>query len=93
MPYVAGGGFSIKGVTSNSSLLFRFPKADTSYTDVSTGTSLNRTNAGKLLVSQMVNRSNPLQYNHPDVVSTTLTPSADGTYLMVGNPFMAPLDV
>lgn len=93
VPYVAGGGFSIKGVTSNSSLLFRFPKADTSYKDVSTGTSLNRTNAGKLLVSQMVNRSNPLQYNHPDVVSTTLTPSADGKYLMVGNPFMAPLDV
>lgn len=91
VPYVAGGGFSIKGVTSNSSLLFRFPKADTSY-DVSTGT-LNRNNAGKLLVSNMVDRSNPLQYVHPDVVSATLTPSADGKYLMVGNPFMAPLDV
>lgn len=91
VPYVAGGGFSIKGVTSNSSLLFRFPKADTSY-DVSTGT-LSRTNAGKLLVSKMVDRSNPLLYVHPDVVSATLTPSADGKYLMVGNPFMAPLDV
>lgn len=91
VPYVAGGGFSIKSVASNSSLLFRFPKADTSY-DVSTGT-LNRDNAGKLLVSNMVNRSNPLQYVHPDVVSATLTPSADGKYLMVGNPFMAPLDV
>lgn len=91
VPYVAGGGFSIKSVASNSSLLFRFPKADTSY-DVSTGT-LNRDNAGKLLVSNMVNRSNPLQYVHPDVVTTTLTPSADGKYLMVGNPFMAPLDV
>lgn len=91
VPYVAGGGFSIKSVASNSSLLFRFPKADTSY-DVSTET-LNRNNAGKLLVSNMVNRSNPLQYVHPDVVSATLTPSADGKYLMVGNPFMAPLDV
>ena len=91
VPYVAGGGFSIKSVASNSSLLFRFPKADTSY-DVSTGT-LNRDNAGKLLVSNMVDRSNPLQYVHPDVVSATLTPSADGKYLMVGNPFMAPLDV
>lgn len=41
----------------------------------------------------MVDRSNPLQYVHSDEVSATLTPSADGKYLMVGNPFMAPLDV
>lgn len=91
VPYVAGGGFSIKGVTSKSSLLFRFPKADTNY-GVSTGT-LNRTNAGKLLVSNMVNRSDPYTYVDPVVVPATLTPSADGKYLMVGNPFMAPLDV
>lgn len=94
VPYVAGGGFSIKGVTSNSSLLFRFPKADTEYT-VSTAENktVDRTTAGKLLVSNMVNRSNPLQYVHSDVVTATLTPSIDGKYLMVGNPFMAPLDV
>lgn len=91
VPYVAGGGFSIKSVASNSSLLFRFPKADASY-DVSTG-KLNRDNAGKLLVSNMVDRSDPYTYVHPDVVTATLTPSADGKYLMVGNPFMAPLDV
>lgn len=91
VPYVAGGGFSIKGVTSNSSLLFRFPKADASY-KVSTGT-LNRDNAGKLLVSNMVDRSDPYTYVHSDKVTVTLTPSADGKYLMVGNPFMASLDV
>lgn len=91
VPYIAGGGFSIKGVTSNSSLLFRFPKADTNY-GVSTGT-LNRTNAGKLLVTGLLDRSNPLKYNPQNDVTTTLTPSADGKYLMVGNPFMAPLDV
>lgn len=91
VPYVAGGGFSIKGVTSNSSLLFRFPKADKSY-DVSTGT-LSRNNAGKLLVSNMVDRSDPYKYVDPVVVQATLTPSADGKYLMVGNPFMASLDV
>lgn len=91
VPYVAGGGFSVKGVTSNSSLLFRFPKADVSY-DVSTGT-LNRDNAGKLLVSNMVDRSNPYEYNATNTVTVTLTPSADGKYLMVGNPFMASLDV
>lgn len=92
VPYVAGGGFSIKGVLKDAtSLLFRFPKADASY-DVSTGT-LNRDNAGKLLVSNMVDRSDPYTYVHSDKVTVTLTPSADGKYLMVGNPFMAPLDV
>lgn len=92
VPYVAGGGFSIKGVLKDAtSLLFRFPKADASY-DVSTGT-LNRDNAGKLLVSNMVDRSDPYTYVDPVVVQATLTPSADGKYLMVGNPFMAPLDV
>ena len=98
VPYVAGGGFSIKGIlsqgqqpSSTEKLLFRFPKADTNY-DVRTGT-LNRDNAGKLLVSDMVDRSDPYDYVHLDEVTVTLTPSADGKYLMVGNPFMAPLDV
>lgn len=92
VPYVAGGGFSIKGILKDAtSLLFRFPKADTSY-NVSTGT-LNRDNAGKLLVSSMVDRSDPYTYVHSDKVTVTLTPSADGKYLMVGNPFMASLDV
>lgn len=91
VPYIAGGGFSIKGVTSKSSLLFRFPKADTNY-GVSTGT-LNRTNAGKLLVTDLLDRSTPLNYAPKENVTVTLTPSADGKYLMVGNPFMAPLDV
>lgn len=95
VPYVAGGGFSIKGVLKDAtSLLFRFPKADESY-DVSTAEdkSVDRTNAGKLLVSNMVDRSDPYTYVHSDKVTVTLTPSADGKYLMVGNPFMAPLDV
>lgn len=92
VPYVAGGGFSIKGVLKDAtSLLFRFPKADASY-DVSTET-LDRDNAGKLLVSNMVDRSDPYTYVHSDKVTVTLTPSADGKYLMVGNPFMASLDV
>lgn len=95
VPYVAGGGFSIKGVLKDAtSLLFRFPKADARY-DVSTAEdkSVDRTNAGKLLVSNMVDRRDPYTYVHSDKVTVKLTPSADGKYLMVGNPFMAPLDV
>lgn len=101
VPYVAGGGFSVKGIlnqgqqpSSTEKLLFRFPKADTEYT-VSTAENktVDRTNAGKLLVSNMVDRRDPYTYVHSDKVTVTLTPSADGKYLMVGNPFMAPLDV
>lgn len=95
VPYVAGGGFSIKGVLKDAtSLLFRFPKADTEY-KISTAENktVDRTNAGKLLVSNMVDRSDPYTYVHSDKVTVTLTPSADGKYLMVGNPFMASLDV
>lgn len=101
VPYVAGGGFSVKGIlnqgqqpSSTEKLLFRFPKADTEYT-VSTAENktVDRTNAGKLLVSNMVDRRDPYTYVHSDKVTVTLTPSADGKYLMVGNPFMASLDV
>lgn len=101
VPYVAGGGFSVKGIlnqgqqpSSTEKLLFRFPKADTEYT-VSTAENktVDRTTAGKLLVSNMINRSDPYTYVDPVVVPATLTPSIDGKYLMVGNPFMAPLDV
>ena len=83
VPYVAGGGFSIQGIlnqgqqpSSTDKLLFRFPKADTSY-GVSTGT-LSRTNAGKLLVTGLLDRSDPLKYNPKADVEATLTPSADG---------------
>lgn len=101
VPYVAGGGFSVKGIlnqgqqqSSTEKLLFRFPKADTEY-KISTAENktVDRTNAGKLLVSNMVDRRDPYTYVHSDKVTVTLTPSADGKYLMVGNPFMAPLDV
>lgn len=94
VPYSAGAGFSLKAVASGQTtpLLFRFPKADTSY-DVPATDLSNRNNAGKLLVSDMVDRSNPYQYVHPDEVMVTLTPSVDGKYLMVGNPFMTSLDV
>lgn len=96
VPYSAGAGFSLKAIASGQTtpLLFRFPKADNSY-NVST-TSLNRGNAGKLLVSDMVDRSDPYTYEDPTNVTVALKPSPakDGArYLMVGNPFMTSLDV
>ena len=97
VPYSAGAGFSLKAVTSGQTtpLLFRFPKADTEY-DVAAA-SLNRDNAGKLLVSSLIDRSNPYVYNPQTDVKVTLKPSPaaenGARYLMVGNPFMTSLDV
>lgn len=95
VPYSAGAGFSIKAVSDKNPLLFRFPKADNSY-DVSTDP-LSRDNAGKLLVSSLINRSKPYVYNPQTDVKVTLKPSPaaenGARYLMVGNPFMTSLDV
>lgn len=93
VPYVPGGGFSIKTAAAGSGngLQFRLPKSDTRY-DVSTGT-LDRTDAGKLLVTDLLDRSNPLDLKDNERVTVELTPSQDGKYLIVGNPFMAPLDL
>ena len=93
VPYVPGGGFSIKTAAAGSGdeLLFRLPKADTEY-KVSTG-KLNREGAGKLLVTDLLDRSNPLVYSPKESVTAELTSSQDGKYLIVGNPFMAPLDL
>lgn len=94
VPYVAGGGYSLsaRDVTGgNGTLSFRFPKADTQY-DYSTGT-FSRDNSGKLLVSGLLDRSNPLQLVRHDDVTQTLTPSQDDKYMIAGNPYMAPLDL
>lgn len=97
VPYSAGAGFSLKAIASGQTtpLLFRFPKADNSY-DVSTDP-LSRDNAGKLLVSSLIDRSNPYVYNPQTDVKVTLKPSPaaenGARYLMVGNPFMTSLDV
>ena len=95
VPYTAGAGFSIKAANASGgtagSLVFRFPKADTGY-DVSTGT-IDRTNEGKLFISGLLDRSNPRALVRNDDVSLTLDASQDGKYMIVGNPYMAPLDL
>lgn len=98
VPYTAGAGFSIKaanasgGTADSDSLVFRFPKADTDYDEVSTGT-IDRTNEGRLFISGLLDRSNPLALVRKDDVSLTLDASQDDKYMIVGNPYMAPLDL
>lgn len=99
VPYAPGSGFSLKAAAVNpeQNLLVRLPKADAQY-NVATGSAPSRTNAGRLLVTGLLDRSNPLHYNPQEAVTATLTPSPattpDGArYLMVGNPFMAPMSM
>lgn len=94
VPYLAGEGYSISGrpVGNSKTLVFRMPKADTSY-DLASG-SFSRDNAGKMLIGQLYDRSNPESLQTDDYVSVSLTAAnGDGNYLMVGNPYMAELDV
>lgn len=94
VPYVAGGGYSLSAryvTDGNDTLSFRFPKADTSY-DYSTST-FKRDNSGKLLVSGLLDRGNPLQLVRNENVTQPLTPSQDDKYMIVGNPYMAQLDL
>lgn len=96
VPYGYGAGFSLSAtaVAGSGNLLFRLPKDDNNY-DVATGSISRPADAGKLAVSRMLDRSNPNTV--PSVqtadLEVTLTPSADGRYFLVGNPFPAHLDV
>lgn len=94
VPYLAGEGYSISGrsVGNSNTLVFRMPKADTSY-DLASG-SFSRDNAGKMLIGQLYDRSNPESLQTDDYISVNLTAAnGDGNYLMVGNPYMAELDL
>ncbi len=91
VPYQAGMGFSVKAHhASADELLFRFPKADAAY-DVATGTP-DRTGAGRFIASQLADRSNPFSYQPADHITVNPAASADG-YVLVGNPFTAPLSM
>ncbi|MCD8291095.1 MAG: T9SS type A sorting domain-containing protein, partial [Prevotella sp.] len=101
-----GIGYSIKaytpgGSSSGSSLVFRFPKADDSY-DYSSN-SFSRTDAGKLFVSDLVNRSIIGGYKEDtpadgvykgSEITVPVTTTADGEYYcLIGNPFTAPMSM
>ena len=93
--YDAGTGFSLKVLdlpeeTSNAT--FRLPKADTKYT-YSGGTTtapetngITRTNANKLHVTD-------LNTEATTPITVTLNANGDNPYYLVGNPFMAHLDM
>lgn len=98
VPYTAGGGFSIQVTNACSdSVMFRLPKADTCYGQHASEATLDRTDAGRLLISGMADRSCPLGDSSNNTSETIkvqgLTTSQDGKYMIVGNPYMAQLNL
>lgn len=92
--YNPGSGFSLKVMGSQESYTFRFPKSDTQYSyysynngslteNGSTGT-LSRAEDQKLVVSTL----------NGEATELTINPSfGSSDFYMVGNPFMAHLDM
>lgn len=93
VPYAVGSGFSLKhGVKGGA--LFRLPKDDESYSVATATGALDRTNNGVLLSTKMVHRDPDMEKTKIEEFFTAeLTPSADRGYYIVGNPFVAQMDV
>ncbi len=97
VPYQVGEGFSLAANlnSSSDSLMFRFPKADEEYT-TSSATTFERTGAGTLLISELVDRSNPDKDDDEDIYTGTVEISLTQTgndYYIIGNPFTAPMSM
>ncbi len=106
--YTPGTGFSLKvqdlAEQANGQALFRLPKADGSYSyynkDEETGdnlTTINRTNPGRLMSDKIYHRTETStsyggSVSH-DTITVTISESANDEYYLVGNPFMAHLDM
>lgn len=108
-PYKPGTGFSLKVqdlTNTDKKALFRLPKADPSYSYYSqeSGQSGNPTmitrdgNVGKLQSDQLMTRSvdktlGGETWTKGKDYTVNLTNAQDGTYYLVGNPFMAHLNM
>lgn len=98
--YTPGKGFSIHanmGSNYNDKVMFRFPKSDTSYTGFSSSP-LDRSekvNYGKLATAVMADLGQGGEFDESSAkpYEVEITPSQDGNYLMIGNPFVAHLDM
>lgn len=108
VPYTSGNGYSVKtaGIKSNDdgtkgeyeTLTFRFPKADASY-DFSAGT-ISRGNPGRFITDEILKRvdqdaieANEAEEQDLTVELTNIATRGTARYAIVGNPFMANLDV
>lgn len=101
--YTPGTGFSLKVQDVTNNATFRLPKADGSYDyysqngvvgGVSSGT-INRDNAHRLKSDELYERNIDInaQGQKKDPIKIILSETAHGGYYLVGNPFMAHLNM
>ncbi len=93
----AGQGFSVKADTSAledepENVLFRFPKADTSYTYYNMDGSItgNKTDFPNMTDGKRSTESYRLNEGHGTITSTV---GEKGKYFLIGNPFICHLDM
>ena len=95
VPYGVGSGFSVnpKGATGGK-VLFRLPKDDASYSVATNTGTLVRDSIGQLKSTLLVERNTDKDKTKIyDWFTSELTPSADGRFYIVGNPFLSQLDI
>lgn len=102
-PYTPGTGFSLKVQDVTDSATFRLPKADTEYYYYSQNgaqgsdkvSGISKVNAHRLQSDEIYQRTDNSTVGSIEVKEFTvpLDESADGQYYLVGNPFMAHLDM
>lgn len=89
VPYKPGMGFSIHTNMGSSDdgngVTFRMPKSDTSYAGFGQALSRDADNFGKLATSDMAALAEGTDYE------VEITPSQDGNYIVIGNPFVSHL--
>lgn len=102
--YTPGTGFSLKVQdlpTGSNQALFRLPKADPSYSYYSQGSiqpggpvGITRYKPGRLRSDTLFIRNTDMtDKQEGEPIEITLSETADGNYYLVGNPFMAYLDM
>lgn len=93
VPYSVGSGFSLKHGFDGVAL-FRLPKDDALYSVATNTGALDRDSVGVLKSTVLVERNPDMEKTEiKDYFTAELTPSADGCYYIVGNPFVAQMDV
>lgn len=89
VPYQPGMGFSIHANMGSSDngkgVTFRMPKSDASYDGFDQALSRDADNFGKLATSDMAALAEGTDYE------VEITPSQDGNYIIIGNPFVSHL--
>lgn len=105
--YEPGKGFSLKVQDVTNEAIFRLPKADTKYdlyhynngqpsvgSEITITRSTGSTTKGNLVARQLYNRNTDIdKAGEGEPIEITLSETAHGDYYLVGNPFMAHLDM